>query len=176
MNIKCISLFGFLLLSLTGYCQKDIFEVARSGSVNEVKALMAIQADTINAVGESGYLPLTLACYNGNREVALYLLKHVKDINGSSKMGTPLMAAVFKVDVAVVKALLERNADPNLADDNGTTPLHYAVLSRNERLVELLVDAKANVDDKDKRGNSALDYGHMTQSQSLMEILNKNKI
>lgn len=176
MNIKCISFLMFFSVSLVGHSQKNIFEVARSGSVNEIKALMAINADTINAVEGSGYLPLTLACYNGNKEVALFLVNHVKDINGTSKMGTPLMAAVFKDDVAVVKALLTMKANPNLADGNGATALHYAIMSRNEAVIKLLVDANADVAFKDKRGNSALDYGKMTQNQTIINLLEKNKI
>ncbi len=166
----------FFLSSLVGHSQKNIFEVARSGSVNDVKALMAINADTINTVENSGYLPLILACYNGNREVAVFLIERVKDINGTSKMGTPLMAAVFKDDVAIVEALLAMNADPNIADANGTSALHYAILNRNEAVIKLLLDANADVSFKDKRGNSALDYGKMTQNQIIINLLKRNKI
>ncbi|MBA6151284.1 ankyrin repeat domain-containing protein [Gelidibacter maritimus] len=167
-----MSFFVFLV----AHSQKSVFEVARSGSVNEIKALMAINADTINAVEDSGYLPLTLACYNGNNEVALFLVNHVKDINGNSKMGTPLMAAVYKNDELVVQALLAMNVNPNIADANGTTALHYAIMSRNEAIVKLLIDANADVAFTDKRGNSALDYGKMTQNQNIINLLKKNKI
>lgn len=176
MNMKCISFWTLFLMSFLGYSQKNIFEVARFGSVTEVKALMAISADTINAVEDSGYLPLTLACYNGNSDVALYLISHVQDVNGSSKMGTPLMAAVFKNDMSLVEALLSQKADPNLADVNGTTALHYAILGRNEMIIELLLAANADVNFRDKRGNSALDYGNMTQNQTIINLLKKEKL
>lgn len=158
------------------HSQNNIFEVARSGSVDDVKALMAINADTINTVENSGYLPLTLACYKGNKEVAIFLAKHVRDLNGTSKMGTPLMAAVFKDEISIVEALLKMEADPNIADDNGTTALHYAIMSRNEAIVELLVAANADVNFKDKRGNSAMDYGKMTQNETIINHLKNNKI
>ena len=121
-------------------------------------------------------MPLTLACYQGNAEVAVFLAEHVKDINGISKRGTPLMAAVFKREIAIVKALLKMNADSNIFDDNGTTALQYAVMSRNETITKLLVDATADVKFKDKRGNSAVDYGNLTQNQTIINLLKKNKI
>lgn len=176
MNIKCIFTLIFFFVALVGHSQKNIFEIARHGSVNELKALMAINSDTINTVEDSGYLPLTLACYNGNKEVALFLAKHVQDINGTSKMGTPLMAAVFKNDISVVEALLTMKADVNIPDGNGTTAIHYAIMNRNEAVIKLLVEAHADVDFKDKRGNSALDYGNMTQNSNIIDLLKKNKI
>lgn len=171
MNIKCISFLLYFFISLGMYSQKSIFEVARSGSVSEVMALMGINADTINGIEDSGYMPLTLACYNGNKEVALYLLKHVKHINGSGKMGTPLMAAVFKNELLLVETLLAMKADPNIPDANGTTALHYAIFNRNEAVIKLLIEAHADVSFKDKRGNSALDYGNMTQNENIINLL-----
>ena len=91
-------------------------------------------------------------------------------------MATPLMAAVFKREIPIVKALLKMNADPNIFDDNGTTALHYAVMSRNETIIKLLVDATADVNFKDKRGDSAVDYGDLTQNQTIINLLKKNKI
>lgn len=176
MIIKRIFFILCFLMSVGMHSQKDIFELARSGSVKEVKALMAINRDTINTIEHSGYSPLILACYRGNVEVAIYLAQHVKDVDGTSKMGTPLMAAVFKDQLVLVEILLEMKADPNIADPNGTTPLHYAIMNRNEALVKLLVDAHADVNVKDNRGNSALDYGHMTQNAVIINLLKKHKI
>lgn len=174
MNLKYLFLSGCLLLPLMMFSQKNIFDVARSGTVEELKDLISIKADTINTANEHGYTPLTLAAYNANDEVALYLIDKVKDINGNSKYGTPLAAAVFKGRIEIVKALVKANANPNIADTNGSTPLHYAIIIRDENMIKMLVDANADVNFKDKRGNSALDYAEMTKNENIILLLNKN--
>lgn len=174
MSLKYLFLSGCLLLPLVMFSQKNIFDVARSGSVEELKALISINADTINAVNEHGYTPLTLAAYNANDAVALYLIDKVKDVNGNSKYGTPLAAAVFKGRTDIVKALVKANANPNIADSNGSTPLHYAIIIRDEDMIKMLIDANADVNFKDKRGNSAQDYAEMTKNENIILLLNKN--
>lgn len=173
MTIKQFCLIGCLLLSAFSFSQKNIFDVARSGTVEEVKALMSINSDTINTANTEGYVPLTLACYKGNTEVALFLASNVKDIDGNSDYGTPLMAAVYKNRPIIVKRLLELNANPNSADVNGTTPLHYAIIFRNEKIIKLLMDANADVGFKDKRGNNAIDYANMTKNDTIIKLINK---
>lgn len=171
MNRKQNLLIVCLFTSLFSFTQNDIFNVARSGSVEEVKALMVINSDTINSVNDKGFLPLTLACYNGNEAVGLFLIDNVNELNGVSKYGTPLMAAVFKGQVALTKALLEKGANPNIADVNNTTPLHYAVLIKNNSIIKLLLEAKADKTLKDNRGKTALDYALMDDNETTIELL-----
>ncbi|WP_298903372.1 ankyrin repeat domain-containing protein [uncultured Psychroserpens sp.] len=158
-----------------GLAQRDIFDVARSGTITDVKALMAINADTINAFDSNGYCPLTLACYKGNEDVALFLAAKVKDIDGNSNYGTPLMAAVYKNRPVIVERLLELKANPDSADANGTTPLHYAIIFRNEKIIKLLMDADADINFKDKRGKNAKDYAMMTQNDTIIKLIKKEK-
>jgi uncharacterized protein len=124
-------LFALLLLA-TGLCAaqtgtKDVFNVARSGTVAEMQALMAMNKDTINAVNPMGFTPLILACYRGNAPVAEFLAGKVKNIDYSSSSGTALAASAVKGNLALVKVLLENKANPNIADGQGMTPLLYAV-------------------------------------------------
>lgn len=172
-NLKQGSVCVFLLISFFSYSQKNIFDVARSGTVEDVKDLMAINADTINAIDANGHLPLTLACYKGKEDVAVYLASHVKNIDGVSDYGTPLMAAVYKNRPMIVEHLLTLNANANIADANGTTPLHYAIILRSESIIKLLMEADADVNFKDKRGNNAIDYAAMTQNESIIQLINK---
>lgn len=173
MSQRSLLVASMMLLSLTMFSQKSIYDVARNGSVEDVKILMKINPDTINIADVTGYLPLTLACYRGNKNVATFLAERVKDINGGSNYGTALMAAVFKDEVNLVETLLKNKADPNIADAQGTTPLHYASIKRNEAIVKLLMDANADPTKKDIRGKTAMDYAKVTNSQNIIKLLNK---
>lgn len=64
---------------------KSIFDIARNGTVAEVKELMKQNPDVINQANENGFSPLILACYRGNIEVAKFLIDHVKDVNYKSR-------------------------------------------------------------------------------------------
>lgn len=153
------------------FSQQNIFEVARKGTVEEVKNIMKHNPHAIDSVNEAGFSPLILACYNGNVPVTNFLIKNVKDINGNSSMGTPLMAAVVKRNVEIVQMLLENKANPNITDSNGTTALMYATMFRSYDLARLLMKADANPDTKDNRGNSAIDYAILANDDKLIEII-----
>lgn len=169
MKYFYVTLVMFVLQPV--FSQQDIFDVARKGTVDEVKNIIKQNPDAINSVNKSGYSPLILACYKGNVPVANFLIKNVKDINGNSSMGTPLMAAVVKGNKEIVKALLENKANPNITDVNGTTALIYASMFKNYEIVSLLIKADANPDTKDNRGNSALDYAILANDDKLIEII-----
>ena len=109
----------------------NIFDIAREGSLVQLKKVIEKDTNVINKINKSGYSPLTLACYYGNNEVAKYLIENIKDINSNSGYGTALMAAVVKKNVELTRFLLEHKADPNIADSNGTTAMHYAVIFEN---------------------------------------------
>ncbi|MES2543601.1 MAG: ankyrin repeat domain-containing protein [Bacteroidota bacterium] len=174
MRSICIIVSFFFFQSFFG--QQNVFDVARKGTVDEMKAIVKQNPEAVNSVNEEGYSPLILACYKGNLTVAEYLVLKVKNINGSSSMGTPLMAAVVKKYPAIVKLLLENNADVNIADANGTTALIYAAMFKNYDIALLLIKAKASPDAKDNRGNSALDYAILANDDKLIEILKTKQI
>jgi len=153
---------------------KDVFDTARSGTVDEMKALIAKNKDTINAVSPMGFTPLILACYRGNNEVAEFLAKNVKDINYNSASGTALAAVAVKGNVRLAKALLENKADPNLTDQMGVSPLMYATQFENKELMELLLKNKANKTTADKEGKTPYDYAVFTKNQEVINLL-KNR-
>ncbi|MFD0862375.1 ankyrin repeat domain-containing protein [Sungkyunkwania multivorans] len=160
----------FLVTSLLFAQDKDVFDIARKGSVSELRSLHQIEQDIINTTNEAGYSPLTLACYYNNVEVASYLIAHAEDINGSSKMGTPLMAATYKGDVEIVRMLLKKGADPNISDPNGTTALIYATMFQNKEIVKMLIEADADIYHIDNKGKSAYDYAKMHDDKELITI------
>jgi len=169
------NLFLFILLA-TALCNaqnKDVFDTARSGTVNEMKLLVQKNKDTINTISPAGYTPLILACYRGNTPVAEYLAANVKDINYKSPDGTALAAAAIKGNTAMAKVLLQNKANPNSADASGLTPLVYAVQFENKALIQLLLSYKADTALADKQGKTPYDYAAETNNPEIINLLKK---
>lgn len=150
---------------------KDVFDIARHGTVDELKALIEKKTDTINSTNTMGFTPLILACYRGNTDVAAFLADKVEDINYSSSSGTALSAAVVKGNLFLAKILLENKADPDRADQNGLTPLIYAIQFKNRELVEVLLKFKANRKLPDAAGKMPFEYAVSTKDQELINLL-----
>ncbi len=161
----------FLSFSNVKAQESSIFDIARNGSLMEIKALTKNNPDIINNISKEGYSALTLACYYSNNDVASYLIEHVKDVNSKSGYGTPLMAATFKKNSNLVKLLLENNANPNLTDQNNSTALHFSVIFNQQEIIELLMKHKADPNIKDNRGNTALDYAKITNNNKFIQLL-----
>lgn len=152
---------------------KSIFDIARSGTVSEVKELMEQNPDIINQTNESGFSPLILACYRGNVEVAEFLINNVKDLNYKSREGTALAGLSVKYNRKLTEDLLKKNADPNIADDTGSTPLFWAVKFGNKELIELLLKYKADKSIKDSMGMTPFEYALQTHKEEIINILKK---
>ncbi|KAM3087481.1 hypothetical protein ACMFMG_001567 [Clarireedia jacksonii] len=92
----------------------------------------------------TGTHPLYYAASFGLADVVRIMLDSDKDIDidklGGRAHATALHVACFRNHPEVVKILLERGADPNLANDVGESPLYFAIYhdSKSE-MVELLL-------------------------------------
>ncbi|GAA5100765.1 ankyrin repeat domain-containing protein [Chryseobacterium ginsengisoli] len=169
--ILLLSVFlSFSFLSAQGKA-KSIFDVARNGTVSEVKELMKQNPDIINQNNENGFSPLILACYRGNVEVAKFLMDNVKNVNSGSAQGSALTASVFKNNKELTHKLLANGADANLADSNGVTPLIYAVQLQDKDLVKMLLENKANKNLSDKQGKTAFEYAIFSKNQEIINLL-----
>jgi ankyrin repeat protein len=169
--IVMLSVFLGFTLTFAQEKAKNIFDIARTGTVSEVKDLMKKNPNVINETNESGFSPLILACYRGNVEVAKFLIDNVKDINYKSKEGTALSGLSFRYNKELVEYLLKKNADPNIADANGTTPLFWAVKSGNKELTELLLRYKADKTVKDTQGMTPFEYALQTNNKEIINLL-----
>src|SRR5690606_29057957 len=74
----------------------DVFEIARTGSVNQMQEILEQHPQALNSVSPQGFTPLILSCYRGNNDVARFLIANGVNLNSTSSMGTALMAAVVK--------------------------------------------------------------------------------
>lgn len=150
---------------------KSIFDIARNGTVAEVKELMVKDPNIINQTNENSFSPLILACYRSNIEVAKFLIDNVKDVNYKSEEGTALAGLAVKYNKELVEYLLKKNADPNIADSTGATPLFWAVKFGNKELVELLLKYKADQSIKDSQGMTPFEYALQTNNKDLINLL-----
>jgi len=165
-------LLALLFVSALAHAQgKDVFDTARFGTVDEMKALVQKNKDTINAKNAMGFTPLILACYRGNTAVAQYLAKSVNNVNYNSSQGTALASVAVKGDTALAKVLLENGADPNLADPAGVTPLVYAVQFENVALTTLLLQYKADKKHKDNEGKTPYDHAIFGNNKEIINLL-----
>lgn len=150
---------------------QNVFDIARTGSADQARQLVATSPGAFNATDERGFSPLILASYRGNIEVVRVLTQHKIDLDRMSPMGTALMAATFKGHNEVAKLLLQHGADPNLADDNGTTALMYAVQFRNVEMVNALLNAKADKTKADKKGKTAFEFAVFGGNDEIINLL-----
>jgi len=169
--ILLLSIFLGFTLTAAQDKAKSIFDVARTGTVAEVKELMKQNPDVINQTNDSGFTPLILACYRGNIEVANFLIDNVKDVNYKSREGTALSGLAVKYNKELVQHILEKNADPNITDANGATPLFWAVKFGNKELTELLLKYKADKTIKDSQGMTPFEYALQTNNKEIINIL-----
>lgn len=163
----------FLSLSLITAQEKakSVFDIARSGTVAELKDLMKTNPDVINQTNENGFSPLILACYRGNIEVADFLIDNVKDLDYKSQDGTALAGLSVRYNKNLVEHLLKKNANPNVADSTGTTPLFWAVKSGNKELVGLLLQYKAGTTMKDSMGMTPFEYALKADNKEIIKLL-----
>ena len=71
---------------------------------------------------------------------------------------TPLILAADNGNMNMACLLLEKGAEPNMANENGVTPLHMAACRGHNHVVELLLDRGANQNTVDANGSTPLLY------------------
>ncbi len=171
---KIITLILVTFGTNLAFCQdKNVFDIARKGTLSEIQDLYKKQPELINSVNESKSSPLILACYRNNEEVALFLIDKTKDINYNSGMGTALMAGVMSGNVAIVKKLITSKADLNQGDTYGKTALIYASFFNKNEIAKLFIEAGANKNLKDSDGKTALDFANFNKNTELIILLDK---
>ncbi|MGB7192907.1 MAG: ankyrin repeat domain-containing protein [Collimonas pratensis] len=123
----------------------DFFKAAKMDDERSMKALLAAGVSPNLIQKERGESGLMVAVREESKKVFNVLLnaKGV-DLNIRARNGdTALMIASYKGDVPMVKALLDKEAEPN---NTGWTALHYAAAIGNDEIVQMLLDASAYID------------------------------
>lgn len=162
--------------------------MACRSSLSMVKLLRGKGADLGLVDPDLGTL-LMSACFwepndghdGGKNGIILYLLE---ECNADVKItaghhGTALHVASLECGPDVVRAVLERGADPNTADAVGRQAIHLAALRTLDILIPLL-DAGADISVRDKLGRNALhvaaNSGRVDLVREVVSLLGEDSI
>lgn len=115
---------SFLTRGKTIFCeeiQSELIDATKSGNIDIIIKLLSSFRIDVNFTSEK---------YN---HADKYACKHM----------SPLGYASWKGHRDLVKLLLDREAQPNMANTAGATPLHYAALHGHKDVVQLLLNGGA---------------------------------
>ncbi|MBU2509985.1 ankyrin repeat domain-containing protein [bacterium] len=130
MGRKILTFIGIAFL--LSACTNNINRAASRQSYIDVKYYIEHGSDPNER--NQGWTPLTWAAYNGNHQIARYLLE-----NGAN------------VD-------LPKTRTKKQPKYNGYTPLHFAAFYGHKYVTEVLLEFGANKHLRDAWNNTALDY------------------
>jgi len=130
-----------------------------------------------NEFGGPDAYPLFVALKNANTELADLLISNGANINikDQSTNDTALHRAIAKKNKAVIKFLLDRNADHTACNELGKPPLHLAVDLDGvgeiwfSEIIELLAHVDVNV--TDKRGKTAVHFAAKVGCRESISLL-----
>ncbi len=117
---------------------------------------------------------VALLVSNGQKAEALQQIAAGADVNAVRTDGSSaLLYAAYQGDVELVKALLDKGANPNLRNEYGAFPLSEAVQQGSQVIIDLLLSHKADANLGNVEGETALMVaaraGNLPAAQALLK-------
>lgn len=110
------------------------------GKLDLAKVLIQLGADIHTRCKIYNYSLIQNAVYSRQIEMIDFVLSLGVSVNENNPLGmTALMCAIDLEDLALVNALLERGADPNLGDEEGFNPIITAGIQHVNEIIKSLV-------------------------------------
>jgi ankyrin repeat protein len=144
---------------------------AMTNNLPAVNALLSAGAHA-NLRMATGELPLSIALRFAHAEIARILADSAPPEScGMADGTTELHYGAASGNVAYIRYLLARGANPDIANLRGETPLLVAVLYEREEAVRLLLLKGANPDHRTAKGLSIRDIARTRHSVIIRKIL-----
>ena len=140
-HINWLSAVTLLFFGVIGNANaaSDIFDAARSGTVQEVEKMLAANKNLIIARTELGSTPLHIAATSSNPAIAKLLVARGANVNAKDNNGTtPLHIAAYTGRKELVEFLLSKGADAYAKDFKNETPRDKAYHSLSHEIEGIL--------------------------------------
>jgi ankyrin repeat protein len=144
---------------LAGHPALTFLEACGVGDVAEMTKQLKRDPKLATTWTAFGWSALHLAAFSGSPGALQLVLGRGIDIDARAHTkfkNTPLQTALLAGQLATVKLLLERGADPLVRQAHGFTPLQEAAFHGRRDLVELLLGAGAEINSRADDGRTAL--------------------
>lgn len=140
-------------------------------SIQVVRGAYNIDLNKVDA----SFTKLHRACLmNDDIQVRKHIHKVDNNSHDSSKR-YPIHLATVNGNFAIIKLLIDNQANPNVQDNEGNTPLIKSIECGHEHLVKYLLNNGADPNLTDLDNNSALHWALMTESMIAIEALLSSK-
>lgn len=115
------------------------------------------------------------ACFAGDRDVVVLLVRHGADIHARDFQGeTPLYRAASHGHLGIVKFLAKQGADTNVKIRSGITPLWAAASGGHADVVEFLIGKGTDVNVSDNRGRTPLSVARQKEHTEVVDLLRQH--
>jgi ankyrin repeat protein len=153
----------FLLARLAGDgIALDIFEVAATGDIPHLRALLAVEPELVHSYSGDGWTPLHLAAAFSTPEAVSALLAaqaRVDAVSRNPQQNHPLHAALaLGKNPETIRILLGHGAPVNAIQAGGFTPIFSAAGANRSDLAELLFFHGADPLQTSIAGKTAADF------------------
>lgn len=126
----------------------------------------------INSRNQNGDTALSIAAYDGQKDVVGQLIAKGADVNTRNNYGaTPLHLAINTGHTDVVELLVAKGADVNAKDSIGQTPLYTAAGKGSLDVVKLMIDKGADINNKGNDGKAPLHAAANNGRDTVVDIL-----
>lgn len=120
-----------------------------------------------------GNTPLHYACWNGNLEICVTLLKAGASVDAQDQTGrTPLYYSVQHKHPDIVRFLLENHSDPTIQTCTGVTPESLANQEHLIAIIEIFQQFEKEINEKNS--NNGNDANNNENNNSSENLLGKN--
>jgi ankyrin repeat protein len=146
-------LFAFLIFGFSVHSQR-IFDLARSGTVDQMQVHLQSYPEQLNQLSENGLSPFLLASYHGNNGVAKLLMEKGANLSHCYDEGSVIHALIYKNNLELLELLVNQGINLNDTCQFAQLgyPIHFAMALKRYEVIALLIKGNVDLNVKDQQG------------------------